>query len=57
VGALKTEEVVFEVGKGFPYYGCPLHRLRLASRFAGAAEGDARPLGAFVRIAVEPAGD
>ncbi len=54
VGVLKTEEAVFDVGAGFPYYGRPLHRLRLASRFAGAAGSDPRLLGAFVRIATEP---
>jgi hypothetical protein len=54
VGALKTEEAVFESGAGFPYYGRALYRLRLASRFAGASGKDTRPLGAFVVIATEP---
>jgi hypothetical protein len=56
VGALKTEEAVFEGKGGVPYYGRQLHRFRLASRFAGAVGDDTRPLGAFVVIVTEPVG-
>jgi hypothetical protein len=55
VGALKTEEAVFAARSGVPYYGRSLYRLRLASRFAGGAKGDTRPLGSFVTIATQPA--
>jgi hypothetical protein len=55
VGALKTEEVVFEPGAGFPYYSRLLYRFRLDSRFSAALGQDTRPLGAFVAIVIEPA--
>ena len=55
VGPLKLDQAVFEPRPGLPYYGRALYRLRLASRFGGALGSDARSLGAFVTIVVEPA--
>jgi hypothetical protein len=54
VAAQKAEEVAFAPKAGFFYYGRALYRLRLGSRFGGRAGKDARSLGVFVRIAVEP---
>jgi len=53
---LKTQELVFEDPRALVgYYGTSLYRLQLGSRFGAATASDARKLGSFVLIEVEPA--
>ena len=53
---LKTQELVFEAPRALVgYYGTSLYRLQLGSRFGAPTTTDARDLGSFVVIEVEPA--